>query len=67
MRLARRYLAIDGAFSALENVKFLGVVLPDTHLSLSLAWDGERRRIDFAYGDAQRRYSTGRIVFAGQR
>ena len=67
VRLARRYLAIEGAFSALEAVKFLGVVLPDTRLTLSLAWDGERRRLDFAYSDAQRRYSTGRIVLAGQR
>ena len=67
VRLARRYLAVEGTFSALDNVKFLGVVLPDTHLKLSLAWDGERRRLDFAYSDAQRRYSTGRIVLAGQR
>ena len=67
MRLARRYLAIEGAFSTLEAVKFLGVVLPDTRLKLTLAWDGERRCLDFSYSDAQRRYSTGRIVLAGRR
>ncbi len=65
---ARRHLALTGHFSALETLKFLGVILPGTKLQLSLLWDVERRRLEFtylAYATPQRKYSTGRIVFGG--
>jgi 3-hydroxymyristoyl/3-hydroxydecanoyl-(acyl carrier protein) dehydratase len=63
VRFARQNLPLEGAFSALENLKFLGVVLPDVKLHLSLNWDGERKRLDFAYATPERKYSAGRIFF----
>jgi len=62
---ARRHLALTGHFSALENLKFLGVILPGTKLQLSLTWDAARQRLEFAYATPQRKYSTGRILFGG--
>ena len=65
VHFARRHLPLEGNFSALDNLKFLGVILPDTKLQLSLAWDAERRRLEFAYATPQRKYSAGRILFGG--
>lgn len=62
MRFARQYLALEGEFSALENLKFLGVVLPDAKLQLALVWDSSRKHLDFSYATPERKYSTGRIV-----
>lgn len=64
VRYARKYLALSGEFSSLENVKFTGLVLPDDRLQLSLKWDAQRARLDFSYATRQRKFSTGRIVFA---
>ncbi|MEI7431246.1 MAG: AMP-binding protein [Betaproteobacteria bacterium] len=61
---ARQYLALSGGFSALENVKFLGLVLPDDRLQLSLKWDIAMKRLDFSYLTSQRKFSAGRIIFA---
>ena len=65
VHFARQYLPLEGVFSALENLKFLGVIVPDTKLQLSLAWDVERKRLDFSYATSDRKYSVGRIVFSG--
>ena len=65
VHFARQYLPLEGVFSALENLKFLGVIVPDTKLQLSLAWDAERKRLDFSYATSDRKYSVGRIVFSG--
>ena len=64
MRYARQYLALTGGFSALDNVKFLGLVLPDDRLQLSLKWDCATNRLDFSYLTSQRKFSAGRIMFA---
>ncbi len=65
VHFARQYLPLEGAFSALENLKFLGVIVPDTKLQLSLMWDAERKRLDFNYASALKKYSVGRVVFGG--
>jgi len=64
VRYARQYLALSGEFSALENIKFTGLVMPDDRLQLSLKWDAQRARLDFSYTTRHRKYSSGRIVFA---
>ena len=66
VHFARQYLALEGRFSALENIKFLGIVLPDSRLQLSLAWDPSNRRLEFAYASGQRKCSSGRLVFLGK-
>lgn len=65
VRLASEHLAVSGDFSMLENVKFQALVLPDARLALTLAWDADNRRLEFAYATSQRKYSSGRIVFGG--
>jgi acyl-coenzyme A synthetase/AMP-(fatty) acid ligase/3-hydroxymyristoyl/3-hydroxydecanoyl-(acyl carrier protein) dehydratase len=68
VHFARRHLPLTGSFSALETLKFLGVILPGTKLQLSLTWDAARQRLEFtylAYATPQRKYSTGRILFGG--
>ena len=63
IRFARQYLVLDGAFSALENIKFLALIFPDTRLQLALKWDAHARRLDFSYANSRRKFSTGRVAF----
>lgn len=65
VRLAKRYLPVAGVFSSLENLKFLAVVRPDVSLQLTLEWHAAQERLDFCYATSERRFSAGRIVFAG--
>ena len=66
VRYARQYLTLNGVFSALENIKFLGLVLPDARLQLSLKWNTATQRLDFSYVSSQRKHSTGRIIFSAK-
>jgi 3-hydroxymyristoyl/3-hydroxydecanoyl-(acyl carrier protein) dehydratase len=68
IRFARQYLPLlplQGAFSALENLKFLAVARPSEELELSLSWDAAARRLDFSYTGSGRNCSSGRVVFGG--
>lgn len=65
IRYAREHLALSGRFSSLETLKFLALVLPDTRLQLSLKWNAQIQRLDFAYSNSQRNFSSGRIFFCG--
>ena len=65
IRFAKQYLVPDGAFSALENIKFLALIFPDARLQLMLKWDAAARRLDFSYANDRRKFSTGRVVFGG--
>jgi 3-hydroxymyristoyl/3-hydroxydecanoyl-(acyl carrier protein) dehydratase len=65
IRFARQHLPLSGVFLALENVKFLAIILPGTRLQLTLAWDAGMQGLDFSFADAARKYSAGRIVFSG--
>ena len=64
LRYARQYLGLNGRFVAVENLKFLGLVLPDTTLQLSLRWQENEGRLEFAFFDTQRKYASGRVLFA---
>jgi 3-hydroxymyristoyl/3-hydroxydecanoyl-(acyl carrier protein) dehydratase len=61
---ARRLFAVEGAFEALDNLKFQAPIRPDLEVLLQLRWDGEQGRLEFAYSDGARRYSSGRVHFA---
>lgn len=65
VRYASQYLALSGDFVALENIKFLSLVLPDTKLELNLNWAAEKSRLDFSFSTSQRKCSSGRLVFGG--
>ena len=62
MRFARQHLPVEGVFLGLESLKFLGVIVPDSRLQLHLAWDAERKRLDFSYATSSRKYSAGCIL-----
>ena len=62
VRLAGDRLPVRGAFRALEQVKFLAPILPETRLRLDLELkDGDR--LKFAYFEGEKKYSSGTIVF----
>lgn len=63
IRQAREHLPLRGQFVALENIKFLALVLPDAQLELTLKWDDEHTRLAFTFANSQRQCSSGRIVF----
>ena len=64
-RFAALHLPIEGAFSAMENIKFLALGLPDTALELALHWVAAKRHLEFLYSSGSRKFSSGRIVFGG--
>jgi len=63
VRYAQEHLALSGQFAALENIKFLALVLPDAQLELTLKWDAAKARLEFSFATSQRKHSSGRIVF----
>jgi len=63
VRYARQHLALGGQFTALENIKFLALVLPDARLELTLKWNAANARLEFLFASSERKYSSGRIVF----
>jgi 3-hydroxymyristoyl/3-hydroxydecanoyl-(acyl carrier protein) dehydratase len=65
VHFAREHLRLNGHFTAMENLKFQAVVLPEAKLELSLVWDPERRRLEFSYTSEKRKHASGRLVFGG--
>ncbi|MES1989217.1 MAG: 3-hydroxyacyl-ACP dehydratase [Pseudomonadota bacterium] len=65
VRYARQHLALSGYFTALENIKFQSLVLPDARLELLLTWDEQKKQLEFLYATSERKYSSGRIAFGG--
>ena len=65
IRYAHEHLALSGHFKALENIKFLALVLPNTLLNLNLKWETENARLEFCFATGQRKCSSGRVVFSG--
>ena len=66
-RLARVHLSVTGEFCLMENIKFQTLVLPDMRLALALKWTDSDKRLDFAFSNSERKYSSGRIVFGACR
>lgn len=62
--LARRLFACSG-FSELINVKFNGVVLPNTNVTLNLGFRSDVNRIDFSFLDESQTFSSGTLAFTG--
>jgi 3-hydroxymyristoyl/3-hydroxydecanoyl-(acyl carrier protein) dehydratase len=64
-RFALRHLPVEGGFTAMENIKFLALVLPDARVELGLRWDQAKRHLEFMFSSNSRKCSSGRIVFGG--
>ncbi|MCB5188038.1 hypothetical protein LG200_08480 [Methylobacillus caricis] len=65
VHFSREQLAIEGEFSALENVKFQSIVLPGQKLELLLEWHAGKRRLEFLFAQGEQNFSSGRIIFDG--
>ncbi|HRE16018.1 MAG TPA: hydroxymyristoyl-ACP dehydratase [Rhodocyclaceae bacterium] len=64
VRLGKRHFALPRErFSQLKGLKFTSPVLPETTLDLSLHWQADRQRLEFAYHAGDRACSSGQIVF----
>jgi 3-hydroxymyristoyl/3-hydroxydecanoyl-(acyl carrier protein) dehydratase len=63
VRFAREHLAVTGEFTRVENLKFLALVLPDARLQLELRLDAAGDRFEFSFAGAERKYSSGRVLF----
>jgi 3-hydroxymyristoyl/3-hydroxydecanoyl-(acyl carrier protein) dehydratase len=62
--LARRLFSCSG-FSGLIKIKFNGVVLPNTRITLNLIFREDLNRVDFEYADEKQKLSSGAISFQG--
>jgi acyl-coenzyme A synthetase/AMP-(fatty) acid ligase/3-hydroxymyristoyl/3-hydroxydecanoyl-(acyl carrier protein) dehydratase len=60
---ARRWLALDGPFRRLENVKFQRVLAPGTVCRLRIELDPARQRLDFRLTSTAGPHASGRVVF----
>ncbi len=60
--VAKKVFNLSG-FTALQGSKFNGMVLPDTHLDLSLQYKPEKQSVKYAYTDGQTKFSVGSLVF----
>lgn len=59
---ARELFALDGEFAAMEVIKFQKVIVPDSVVTLDLAYDAGKNKITFAYHSPAAQHSSGRIV-----
>src|SRR6267378_5466851 len=57
IRLARARLPVRGGFVAAEQLKFLSIVRPAAHLTLTLELNAEKTRMNFSYAGKDRKYS----------
>jgi 3-hydroxymyristoyl/3-hydroxydecanoyl-(acyl carrier protein) dehydratase len=63
VRLGRRHFGgLDNSLG-IDQLKFQAMVRPGMELTLSLTHDAARHTLQFAYRDAHRTYSSGRIRF----
>jgi 3-hydroxymyristoyl/3-hydroxydecanoyl-(acyl carrier protein) dehydratase len=60
---ARRCFALGDAEIVGVQVKFKRVITPEMTLHLVLDYARDRRRVEFAYADAQSSFSSGVITF----
>lgn len=54
-----------GTFSAMDNVKFQNMILPDRHVDLQLQFDAAKSQLRFYYGIDDTVCSEGRLQFKG--
>lgn len=65
-RFGRERLAVEGAFSGMDSVKFQQVLLPGDEVELRLDYLPERRRLTFRYQSARGTHSSGVLLFQGR-
>lgn len=60
---ARRLLDVSGEVTRMEALKFQQVMLPGAVATLTLEWDADEGKLDFAYASGDARFSSGRLSF----
>lgn len=59
----RNRLAVTGRFLRLEVVKFQQVIVPESDVTILLAYDAEKNKLSFKYESDKGVHSSGRICF----
>jgi acyl-coenzyme A synthetase/AMP-(fatty) acid ligase len=62
IHLAQRLLPVPPRFAGMEVLKFQQLVRPGDHITLTLRFDSERRKLHFAYRNGDSPCSSGRIL-----
>lgn len=61
--LAMEHFSIPGRFRRIETLKFFKVLMAGDDVKLELRYDRQTASLKFRYGDAETKYSSGRISF----
>ncbi|WP_347253807.1 hydroxymyristoyl-ACP dehydratase [Leminorella grimontii] len=61
LHYAREAFALDLSFSGIDVVKFQRPLFPNEDIVLTLAWDDEKKKLNFQYGCQGAIASSGRI------
>lgn len=64
IEFARRHLPLPPQFASLSTMKFMRFIVPDTRVTLWLAFDPARRELKFQYREADAVCSEGVVGFA---
>tara|TARA_R110002167_G_scaffold84254_2_gene228995 strand:+ start:2201 stop:3955 length:1755 start_codon:yes stop_codon:yes gene_type:complete len=66
-RFGRHYLAVQGAFCGMKNIKFVNPILPGDHITLTLSLKNrdDSGDVAFAYRQGDKINASGVISFAG--
>ena len=51
-------------FSAISNLKFNSVIVPESQITLTLFFNREKKSVAFVYGQDETTFSSGTIIFA---
>lgn len=63
IKLAKAVFPYSGKFSQVTNLKFKSVVMPDTALTLELAFAPAKGSVSFHYFNTTESFSTGSVKF----
>ncbi len=63
VEFAMDHFAIHGDFQRIEALKFFKILMAGAEVTLDLRYDRETGRLKFQYGNAETKYSSGRVIF----
>lgn len=65
LHFAKEYLGVLPArFTGMKALKFTAPVLPDSAMTLELRLKSDMQRLEFAFFNADKKYSSGQIILA---
>ncbi len=64
IHFGRKTLQARGDFCRMDNIKFQAIVQPGQKLDLHLQWHAENGRLEFAYKQDEKTFSSGVVILA---